>query len=242
MTFASSTPSDRPVPPRVVGEIVARGETVMMGYWERPEETRKAVVDGWMHTGDGGYMDEDGYVYVVDRIKDMIISGGENVYSAEVENCVAQHPAVAQCAVIGIPDDKWGETVHAVVMRKPGVPVTGDDIVAFCKERIAHYKCPRSVDAGNTFDLRHPPHQQIYDQMRKDHNAAHGDLDEHLPPRASEGFIQRPSGLPGFGHVRTILPLAAKQGFHSMLVDEGSQGQALAEIPPRIFAERLTGP
>jgi long-chain acyl-CoA synthetase len=136
---------DRPVPPRVVGEIVARGETVMMGYWERPEETRKAVVDGWMHTGDGGYMDEDGYVYVVDRIKDMIISGGENVYSAEVENCVAQHPAVAQCAVIGIPDAKWGETVHAVVMRKPGAAVTGDDIVAFCKERIAHYKCPRSV-------------------------------------------------------------------------------------------------
>jgi long-chain acyl-CoA synthetase len=90
-------------------------------------------------------MDEDGYVYVVDRIKDMIISGGENVYSAEVENCVAQHPAVAQCAVIGIPDAKWGETVHAVVMRKPGVAVTGDEIIGFCKERIAHYKCPRSV-------------------------------------------------------------------------------------------------
>jgi long-chain acyl-CoA synthetase len=137
--------SDKPVPPGVVGEIVARGETVMMGYWERPEETRKAVVGGWMHTGDGGYMDKDGYVYVVDRIKDMIISGGENVYSAEVENCIAQHPAVAQCAVIGIPDAKWGEAVHAVVMRKPGVAVTGDEIIAFCKERIAHYKCPRSV-------------------------------------------------------------------------------------------------
>ena len=75
----------------------------MMGYWERPEETKKAVIDGWMHTGDGGYMDEDGYVYIVDRIKDMIISGGENIYSAEVENCIAQHPAVAQCAVIGVP-------------------------------------------------------------------------------------------------------------------------------------------
>ena len=137
--------SDRPVPPGVVGEIVARGETLMMGYWDRPEETRKAVVEGWMHTGDGGYMDEDGYVYVVDRIKDMIISGGENVYSAEVENCVAQHPAVAQCAVIGIPDAKWGEAVHAVVMRKPGVAVTSDEIIAFCKDRIAHYKCPRNV-------------------------------------------------------------------------------------------------
>lgn len=136
---------DRPVPTGTVGEICARGETVMMGYWERPEETAKAVVNGWMHTGDGGYMDEDGYVYVVDRIKDMIISGGENIYSAEVENCVAQHPAVAQCAVIGLPHEQWGETVHAVVMRKPGANVTAEEIMAFCKERIAGYKCPRSV-------------------------------------------------------------------------------------------------
>jgi long-chain acyl-CoA synthetase len=136
---------DKPVPHGTVGEICARGETVMMGYWERPEETARAVVDGWMHTGDGGYMDEDGYVYVVDRIKDMIISGGENIYSAEVENCIAQHPAVAQCAVIGIPHEHWGETVHAVVMRKPGAEVTADEIIAFCKERIAGYKCPRSV-------------------------------------------------------------------------------------------------
>jgi long-chain acyl-CoA synthetase len=138
--------NDRPVPPGTVGEIVARGENVMLGYWERPEETVKAVVDGWMHTGDGGYMDEDGYVYIVDRIKDMIISGGENVYSAEVENCVAQHPAVAQCAVIGIPSDQWGEAVHAVVVRKNGAAVTSDEIITFCRERIAAYKCPRSVD------------------------------------------------------------------------------------------------
>jgi long-chain acyl-CoA synthetase len=114
---------DRPLPHGVVGEIAARGETVMMGYWERPEETDKAVIDGWMHTGDGGYMDEDGYVYIVDRIKDMIISGGENIYSAEVENCLAQHPAVAQCAVIGIPSEQWGEAVHAIVTRKPGAVV-----------------------------------------------------------------------------------------------------------------------
>ena len=136
---------DKPVPRGTVGEICARGETVMLGYWERPEETAKAVIDGWMHTGDGGYMDEDGYVYVVDRIKDMIISGGENIYSAEVENCVAQHPAVAQCAVIGIPSDQWGETVHAVVMRKPGASVTAEEIISFCKDRIAGYKCPRTV-------------------------------------------------------------------------------------------------
>ena len=138
-------PLDNEVPRRKVGEIVARGETVMMGYWERQEETGKAIVDGWMHTGDGGYMDEDGYVYIVDRIKDMIVTGGENVYSVEVERCIAQHPAVAQCAVIGVPSDKWGEAVHAVVMRKPGAEATEEDIIAFCKERIAGYKCPRSV-------------------------------------------------------------------------------------------------
>ena len=102
-----------------VGEIAVRGDNVMMGYWERPEETAKAVIDGWMHTGDGGYMDEDGFVYVVDRVKDMIISGGENVYSAEVENALAQHPAVAQCAVIGIPSERWGEQVHAIVVPGP---------------------------------------------------------------------------------------------------------------------------
>jgi long-chain acyl-CoA synthetase len=138
-------PLGKPLPPRTVGEIVVRGDIVMLGYWEQPEETKKAIVDGWMHTGDGGYMDEDAYVYIVDRMKDMIVTGGENVYSAEVENCVAQHPAVAQCAVIGIPDDRWGEAVHAVVMRKPGAAVTETEIIGFCKARIAGYKCPRSV-------------------------------------------------------------------------------------------------
>jgi len=135
----------RTLPPREVGEIVVRGDIVMMGYWEQPEETRKAIIDGWMHTGDAGYMDEDAYVYIVDRIKDMIVTGGENVYSAEVENCVAQHPAVAQCAVIGIPDERWGEAVHAVVMRKPGAEVSEADVIEFCRARIAHHKCPRSV-------------------------------------------------------------------------------------------------
>jgi len=119
----------------------------MMGYWERPEETAKAVIDGRMHTGDGGYMDEEGYVYLVDRVKDMIISGGENVYSMEVENAIAQHPAVSQCAVIGIPSEQWGETVHAFVIPKAGAQVNAAEIIAFCKERIAGYKCPRSVDA-----------------------------------------------------------------------------------------------
>jgi long-chain acyl-CoA synthetase len=136
----------KPVPNGTVGEVTVRGQNVMMGYWERPKETAKAVVDGWMHTGDGGYVDDDGYVYLVDRIKDMIISGGENVYSTEVENVIAQHPAVAQCAVIGIPDPQWGETVHAFVIPKPGASVHAAEIIVFCKDRIAGYKCPRSVD------------------------------------------------------------------------------------------------
>jgi long-chain acyl-CoA synthetase len=138
--------NDQPVPQNTVGEIAIRGDVVMMGYWNKPEETAKAVIDGWMHTGDGGYMDEDGYIYVVDRIKDMIITGGENVYSIEVENVIAQHPAVLQCAVIGIPDPQWGEAVHAFAVVKPGTKVEAADLVAFCKERIGGYKCPRSVD------------------------------------------------------------------------------------------------
>jgi long-chain acyl-CoA synthetase len=136
----------KPVGPGVVGEVAVRGQNVMMGYWERPEETAKAVIDGWMHTGDGGYMDEEGFVYLVDRVKDMIISGGENVYSMEVENVIAQHPSVSQCAVIGIPSEQWGETVHAFVIPKAGAGVHPAEIIAFCKEKIAGYKCPRSVD------------------------------------------------------------------------------------------------
>jgi long-chain acyl-CoA synthetase len=138
--------NDQPVPRGTVGEIAIRGDVVMMGYWNKPEETAKAVIDGWMHTGDGGYMDEDGYIYVVDRIKDMIITGGENVYSIEVENVVAQHPAVLQCAVIGIPDLQWGEAVHAFVVVKPGTKLEAADLIGFCKDRIGGYKCPRSVD------------------------------------------------------------------------------------------------
>ncbi|HEY8333717.1 MAG TPA: long-chain fatty acid--CoA ligase [Tardiphaga sp.] len=141
---------DQPVAFGTVGEIAVRGDNVMMGYWERPEENARAVVDGWMHTGDGGYMDEHGFVFVVDRVKDMIISGGENVYSIEVENAVAQHPAVAQCAVIGIPDERWGERVHAVVVTKGGAQVSAEELIEFSKTLIAGYKCPRSVEVRDT--------------------------------------------------------------------------------------------
>jgi long-chain acyl-CoA synthetase len=142
--------NDQVVPTGTVGEIAVRGDVVMMGYWERPEETARAVIDGWMHTGDGGYMDADGFVYIVDRVKDMIISGGENIYSAEVENALAQHPAVAQCAVIGIPNERWGEQVHAIVVTKSGAAASPDELMEFCKTLIAGYKCPRSVDVTTT--------------------------------------------------------------------------------------------
>ncbi len=133
------------VPRGEVGEVIVRGDNVMVGYWDKPEETAAAIRDGWMHTGDGGLMDERGYVFIVDRIKDMIITGGENVYSAEVENAVAKHEAVAACAVIGIPDDEWGERVHAVVVLQPGASTTEEELRDFCRAHVANYKLPRSV-------------------------------------------------------------------------------------------------
>ncbi len=139
-------PDDRQLPAGQHGEIVARGPTVMQGYWNRPEQTAEALRGGWMHTGDVGYLDEDGYLFVVDRLKDMIITGGENVWSQEVENALASHPAVSQCAVIGKPDPLWGETVHAVVNLRDGMDASEADLIAHCRGLIAHYKCPRSVD------------------------------------------------------------------------------------------------
>ncbi len=128
------------VPRGTVGEIIVRGPNVMRGYWNKPELTAAAVRDGWMHTGDGAFMDDDGFISVVDRMKDMIKTGGENVYSAEVENALVRHPA------IGIPSDLWGEAVHAVVVRKLGEDVSAEELIALCKSLIAGYKSPRSVD------------------------------------------------------------------------------------------------
>ena len=136
---------DQEVPRNIVGEVVVRGDNVMLGYWNRPQDTAKAVRDGWMRTQDAGYMDEDGFIYITDRMKDMIISGGENIYSTEVENKIYEHPAVESCAVIGIPDDKWGEKVHAIVDLKKSASATEEELITFCKERLAGYKCPRSV-------------------------------------------------------------------------------------------------
>ncbi|OKO85307.1 fatty-acid--CoA ligase [Bradyrhizobium sp. NAS80.1] len=137
---------DREVKPGEIGEIQVRGPMVMMGYWRQPELTAKALKGGWMHTGDSGYFDVDGYLYVSDRIKDMIITGGENVYSVEVENAVGSHPGVLQCAVVGIPHPKWGEAVHAVIVLRPGTSLSAAEISAHCRTIIADYKCPRSVE------------------------------------------------------------------------------------------------
>jgi len=134
------------VPRRSVGEIVARGEHVMPGYWQRPDETGQALRGGWMHTGDAGFMDERGYVYIVDRIKDMIITGGENVYSAEVEAVLSAHPDVAGCAVIGLPDEQWGERVHALVVLAAGASASPAELREFCRCRLAPYKVPQGVE------------------------------------------------------------------------------------------------
>ena len=133
------------VPRGTVGEVIVRGPNVMQGYWNKPEQTAAAVRDGWMHTGDGAWMDDDGFIFIADRLKDMIITGGENVYSGEVENAMAQHPAVQACAVIGVPSEQWGEAVHAVVVRKPGQDVGVEALIAHCKSQIAGYKCPRTI-------------------------------------------------------------------------------------------------
>ena len=136
-----------------VGEIAARGMSVMLGYWNKPSETLKTLRDGWVHSGDGAYMDEDGFIFIVDRMKDMIVSGGENVYSAEVENAVLKHPAIASCAVIGIPSEKWGESVHAVVVARPGSDIDEAGLIAHCKTLIAGYKCPRSIELRSELPL-----------------------------------------------------------------------------------------
>ena len=128
-----------------VGEIVVKGATVTPGYWRLPEETKDAIRDGWLYTGDLAVMDEEGYVTIVDRKKDMILTGGENVYSTEVENILYMHPAVLEAAVVGVPDESWGEMVKAIVVLKEGKEATEEEIISFCKERLARYKAPKSV-------------------------------------------------------------------------------------------------
>jgi acyl-CoA synthetase (AMP-forming)/AMP-acid ligase II len=140
-------PNGRKLPPGEVGEIATRSGSNMVGYWNLPEATARTLDrDGWLRTGDAGYMDNDGYLYIHDRIKDMIISGGENIYPAEVESAICDHPDVAEAAVVGVPDETWGEAVKAIVVMKPGKQTTPSDIINFTRTRIASFKTPKTVD------------------------------------------------------------------------------------------------
>ena len=136
---------DRELPPKAIGEVVIRGDNIMVGYWRQPELTAEAMRGGWYHSGDAGYLDEEGFLFLEGRVKDMIVSGGENIYPIEVENVLTEHPAVKECAVIGIPHEVWGEAVHAVVIREAGASVDEAGLIGYCKQHLAGYKCPVSV-------------------------------------------------------------------------------------------------
>ncbi len=138
--------SGKVLPTGQIGEICYQGESLMAGYWARPEATAEVIRDGWFHSGDAGYIDENGFIFVKDRIKDMIVSGSENVYPAEIEGVLAGHPEIVECAVIGIPDPKWGETVKAVVVKRPGSALTEASLIEWLRDKVAGYKRPRSVD------------------------------------------------------------------------------------------------
>jgi long-chain acyl-CoA synthetase len=137
---------DHEVPQGERGEIVIKGHNIMKGYWRRPEATAEAIKNGWFHSGDIGYIDDEGFIFIVDRKKEMIIRGGFNVYPREIEEVIYMHASVAEAAVVGVPDEKFGEEIHAVVAAKPGMTIDPDELIAFVKERVAAYKYPRTVD------------------------------------------------------------------------------------------------
>jgi long-chain acyl-CoA synthetase len=157
----------KPVAVGEVGEVLIRSPQNMVGYWNQPEQTADTILaDGFLRTGDAGYLDEDGYLYLHDRVKDMIISGGENVYPAEVENRLMSHPEIADCAVIGVPDDRWGETPKALVVRADGSALSEADVIAWAREGLAHYKCPTSVEWRDELP-RNPSGKLLKVQLRE---------------------------------------------------------------------------
>jgi long-chain acyl-CoA synthetase len=160
-----TTGADRPAGD--VGEVWLRSPRVMAGYWRRPDETAAAVdSDGWFRTGDAGFLDDEGYLYISDRVKDMIISGGENVYPAEIENVLMAHPHVADVAVIGVPSERWGETPKALVVAAPGTHPDEQELIVFCRDRLARYKCPTSVDLVDALP-RNPTGKVLKHELRK---------------------------------------------------------------------------
>lgn len=168
-------PDGAPLERGCTGEICIRGGNLMSHYWNQPAATADAMRGGWYHSGDAGYFDDDGYLFIADRVKDMIITGGENVYPAEVENVIAGHPAVAQVAVIGVPHEIWGEAVHAVVVPRPGIDVTVEEIILYARERIAGYKAPKSVEFRDALPLSgfmKPLKRELREDYRKRLDAA----------------------------------------------------------------------
>ncbi len=168
--------------------MLARSNVVFEGYWTQPEATAEAIVDGWFHTGDGGTIDDEHYLTIVDRKKDVIISGGENVSSIEVEDALFKHPAVAEVAVIGVPDEKWGETVKALVVLAPGASVTEEELIGHCKAHLADYKCPTSIE----FPRRARPHR-------------HRQAPEVQAPRALLGRPRPPGQLIAESRLGTLI-------------------------------------
>ncbi len=196
--------ADRLLPAGEVGEVVIRGPIVMQGYWRQPELTRRTLRGGWMHSGDVGFLDEEGYLFIVDRKKDMVVSGGENVYSIEVEDAIHRHPAVAQCAVIGIPHETWGEAVHAVVVLRPGHSLDASAVIEHCRLHIASFKCPRSVE------LREDPAAALRRQQGEQDPAA-----------------RRPLARPGAGRELEIMAPAGE-------LRSGQRRLAFAELEDRV--------
>ncbi len=175
---------DEPVPIGERGEVVIKGPNVMKGYWNRPEATAEAIRNGgWFHSGDVGVMDDEGYLYIVDRKKDMIISGGENIYPAEVEDCIYKHPDVAEVAVIGVPDQRWGETVCAIVVPKPGTSPTEQDIIDFTQGQLARYKQPRSVVFTDALP-RNPAGKVLKFELRERFGGATVEQVQHEQPQS----------------------------------------------------------
>lgn len=155
------------LPCGTIGEVAVRGPMIMLGYWKMPEATAAVLEGGWFYTGDAGYLDDEGFLFIVDRLKDMIISGGENVYSAEVENAISLMPGVAEVAVIGVPHTKWGECVHAIVVPRDGGALTAEAVIAHCTTQIAGYKCPRSVEFRTTPLPQSGPGKVLKRQLRE---------------------------------------------------------------------------
>jgi fatty-acyl-CoA synthase len=164
---------DNTLPNGTMGELLIRGPQVMKGYWNLPDATAEALRGGWMHTGDAGTMDDEGYIYVQDRVKDMIVSGGENVYPRMVEDVLFQHPAIADAAVIGVPDQQWGEAVKAVVVLREGTSATEEEIIEFCRDKLGGFERPRSVDFVSRLP-RNATGKVVKRELREPHWAGHG--------------------------------------------------------------------